>query len=203
MGVNLERDLLDRINRDPAEEKKRSLYISPLNKALKDTELTLTMADVEAGLIQVLTNNLEMLESLDVEKTQVRNFKGYARVTFPDMEFLLMTNNFFTNDRRIFVVNDIAFQFITPKDTQDNTELYFGGWKQHSLTPKEIIEFLSQIPHFPCIISVASPKDKRTGRFNPFFCFVTVKTVDAQKILNMKIRSAGNLLKIALAKKKE
>jgi len=99
-------------------------------------------------------------------------------------------------------VNDIAFQIISPKDTE-NTELYFGGWKQQNLTPKEIIEFLSQLPRFPRIISVACPIDKRTGRFNPFFCFVTVKATDVQAILKMKVRSAGKLLTIALAKKKE
>jgi len=160
------------------------------------------MEDLTTGLNQVLANNIEILDTLDLGRTQLRNFKGYTRVTFPDMEFLLATDNFFTSDRRIFVVNNIAFQIILPKDAE-NTELYFGGWKQHNLTPKEIIEFLSQIPRFPLIISVASPMDKRTGRFNPFFCFVTVKAIDAQLVLKMKIRSAGNLLTIALAKKKE
>jgi len=125
------------------------------------------MEDLTTGLNQVLANNIEILDTLDLGRTQLRNFKGYTHVTFPDMEFLLATDNFFTSDRRIFVVNNIAFQIILPKDAE-NTELYFGGWKQHNLTPKEIIEFLSQIPHFPLIISVASPMDKRTGGSTPF-----------------------------------
>jgi len=61
LGVNLETGLLERIRRDPSEEKRRSLYISPLNRALKENNLELTMEDLTTGLNQVLANNIEIL----------------------------------------------------------------------------------------------------------------------------------------------
>jgi len=202
LGVNIESDILDRISRDPAEEKTRSLYFSPLSLHLKESELDLNKADVEDAFTQVFTDTPEVLTYLNLETTTIRNYKGYSRITFPDREFLINSGNFFTEDRRIFTLKNEIYQIVVPKDN-GTVELYFGGWKQRNLTPKEIADFLSSIPHFPQIVSVACPKDKRTGRFNPFYCFVTVRTENADYIKQMKIRSGGKFLRIAIAKKRE
>jgi len=57
------------------------------------------------------------------------------------------------------------------------------------------------VPRFPKIISISLPVDKRTGRYNPFYCFITVEAKSADPILAMNITSNGKKLKIALSLK--
>jgi len=129
----------------------------------------------------------------------LKNHIGYTRITFHNKEFLIEWNHYFLEDRRICRIRNEVYQIIVPKNSS-NTVLYIGGWNQVNLTPKEISEFLSTVPNFPNVIGVVCPKDERTGRFNPFYCFVTINSENVERALKMKIYSGRKLLRISIAR---
>jgi len=200
LGFSISEDLIDAMNRDPLEERRKTLYISPVNKTLKDTEMIFTAEEIIVGIHQVIIDQEPLLLARK-ETIRVRNNKGFASVVFPDMEFLIITKDFFLSDRRVFAIRNNAYQFVVPKEKIDMSEIFIGGWNQVKLSPRIVMGFLSRINGFPKIWSVSVPIDKRSGTYNPFFCFITVSEKDVNKVLAMKPTSNGKPLKIAVAYK--
>jgi len=196
--VNIENDILETINRDPEEEKRRSLYISPLKPELKVIETNLSIEDVASALKQIL-GMTDLIGVADLGKASIRNNKGYTRLPFHDNEFMIEWGKFFLEDRRICRIQNEIYQVIVPKNSS-NVALYFGGWNQSNLTPKEISEFLSSIPNFPYIVGVVCPRNEKSGRFNPFFCFVTINSEHVERVLKLKIKSGNRTLIINVAR---
>jgi len=164
--------------------------------------MSLSLDEIKKGFLTLLNGDEEATMLLRPEKLTIRNMKGYTRVTFPDMEFLLVKKKFFLEDKRIFAVRGTIFRVVVPREEEQAT-LYISGWKQTKITPIDIMKFLSQIPGFPQINSISIPKDKRTGRFNAFYCFISVQARRVDDILRMEITSNGKKLKMERARKME
>jgi len=203
LSLSLEKDILDDIMRDPAEVKRRSLYISPIGKNLRQEEMSFTITEFLVGLKQIFPEGSEEFMLINPKLVKIRNAKGYAVVTFHNAEFTEQTKNFFLANRRIFSLQGNLYQFVVPREKEKQIEFFIRGWVQPNISPKIISDFLNQVPNFPKIISVSIPVDKRTGRFNPYFCFVTVEIKDPDQVLKMEIFSNRKKLNISIAYKND
>jgi len=122
--------------------------------SLKTVEMNLTVEEIWAGIKQVFPDGSEELFLVNPRLASIYNGKGYASITFHNAEFTLHTRNFFLADHRIFSLNDVVYQFMVPREKENQIELFIGGWVQPNISPRIISDFLAQVPNFPKVISV-------------------------------------------------